>query len=153
MNISDNKVVTIDYTLKDDSGKILDTSKGKKALSYIHGIGSIIPGLEKACEGKTKGDSFSVSINPNEAYGEYNPEMVVAVTKDKFEDQSILEVGMQFQTQTEYGIQIFSVLSIEGNSVKLDGNHPLAGKTLNFDVVVNDIRDATKEELEHKHIH
>lgn len=153
MQISNNKVVTIDYTLKDDNGEILDSSKAKKPLSYIQGIGSIIPGLEKACAGKIKGDSFSVSINPVEAYGEYNPTMVVDVTKDKFDDQSKLEVGMQFQTQTEYGIQMFTVLSISGNDVKLDGNHPLAGKTLHFDVVVNDVREASKEELDHKHIH
>jgi FKBP-type peptidyl-prolyl cis-trans isomerase SlyD len=153
MLISENKVVSIDYTLKNDKGEVLDTSSGRSPLSYIQGKGHIIPGLEKACEGKTTGDSFNVSIEPKEAYGEYSEEMVITLPKSKFDNQTDIKVGMQFQAQTEMGVQVFSVLAVEENDVKLDGNHPLAGATLHFDVKVTDVREATAEELSHGHVH
>jgi FKBP-type peptidyl-prolyl cis-trans isomerase SlyD len=153
MQISENKVVSMDYTLKNDKGEILDTSSGRAPLSYIQGKGHIIPGLEKACEGKTSGDSFNVSIEPKEAYGEYNEEMIITLPKNKFDDVENIKAGMQFQAQTEYGMQVFSVLSVEENDIKLDGNHPLAGQKLHFDVKITDVRDATAEELSHGHVH
>lgn len=153
MKIEKNKVITIDYTLKDDEGTILDTSDGREPLSFIQGLGNIIPGLEKAFEGKNIGDSFSVSIAPDDAYGPYNEQMIFSVPADKFQNKDELKVGMQVQAQTEHGPQILSVIGIEGDEIKLDGNHPLAGMTLNFDIIINDVREATPEELDHGHVH
>jgi FKBP-type peptidyl-prolyl cis-trans isomerase SlyD len=148
MNISANKVVSIDYTLKDDSGATLDSSAGRQPLSYMHGSGQIIVGLEKALEGKTIGDSISVSIKPEEAYGKYDETLLFKVEKDKFQNIDELEVGMRIQAQSQDGVNIFIVKAIEADVVTLDANHPLAGQNLNFDVSIKDVRDASKEELE-----
>jgi FKBP-type peptidyl-prolyl cis-trans isomerase SlyD len=148
MNISDNKVVSIDYTLKDDSGTTLDSSINRQPLTYIHGTGQIIVGLEKALEGKTTGESISVSIKPEEAYGKYDESLIFKVAKDKFQNIEELTVGMRIQAQSQDGMNIFIVKDIEPDIVTLDANHPLAGQNLNFDVSIKDIRDATKEELE-----
>ncbi len=153
MQISKNKVVFIDYTLKDDDGNVIDSSQGREPLPFIQGVGNIIPGLENALEGKAVGDSLQVSIPPAEAYGERNDEMVHAVPRKMFETADDLEVGMQFQTQSEAGMQVVTVVGIEEEDVMVDANHPLAGATLNFDVAVMDIRDASEEELEHGHVH
>ncbi len=154
MQISKHKVATIDYTLTDDSKNVIDTSEGREPLAFIHGTGQIIPGLESALEGASAGDNMSVSISPDQGYGERNEELVMDVPRSNFEGADKLEAGMTFHTQSESGnVQIVTVVDVSDDMVKVDANHPLAGNTLNFDVTVVEVRDATDEELDHGHVH
>jgi FKBP-type peptidyl-prolyl cis-trans isomerase SlyD len=153
MNIQKNAVVTIDYTLTDEKGTILDSSKGEEPLSYLHGNGNIINGLETALEGKSVGEAFQVSIPPEQAYGEWEKEKLMEVEKSQFGKVSDLKVGMQFSASDGENDHLVTVTKIEGKKVTVDSNHPLAGKTLDFDVTVVNVREATKEELSHGHIH
>ena len=152
MQIENRKVVTLDYTLTDESGDVLDTSKGGDPLVYLHGAGNIVPGLEVALNGKDEGDSFKVIVEPPEGYGERDEELLQTVPKDRLGDEK-LEVGMQFQATGPEGPTLLTVVSVQGDQVTLDANHPLAGKTLAFDVTVIAVRDATLEELTHGHVH
>jgi len=154
MKIGSEKVVSIDYTLKDSEGSILDSSEGKEPLSFIYGNGSIIRGLENELEGKEKGDSFSVSVEPKDGYGEYDESMMFEVGKEQFQNSAEIEKGMQVQAQNSEGqVQILTVMDVEEDKVILDANHPLAGKVLHFDVAVTEVREASKEELDHGHVH
>lgn len=153
MQIESNKVVNIHYTLTNEEGEILDSSSGQEPLAYIHGIGNIIPGLEKALEGKTVGDRFKVTIAPADGYGERDNDLIQTVPREAFEGVDEILPGMQFQAQSSEGVQLVTVIDVEDDDVILDGNHPMAGITLNFDVEVADIRDATSEELDHGHVH
>lgn len=152
MQITDKAAVSIHYTLTTPGGEQLDSSIGDEPLLYLHGMGNIIPGLEAALVGKSVGDKFNVSIEPAQAYGEIDPEMVQVVSKRMFEDMD-LEVGMQFHADVSHGSGIITVTEIEGDDVTVDGNHPLAGETLIFDVEVIDVRPATADELAHGHVH
>ena len=153
MKIEKNKVVSIDYKLTGNDGNVIDSSEGGEPLAYIHGNGNIIAGLEEALEGKAKGDALQVSIPPEKGYGVREQSKVVEVSKDKLKGAAEIKPGMQFQAQTPEGAQVFTVASISDSSVTLDANHPLAGATLNFDVTVRDIREATAEEMSHGHVH
>lgn len=153
MQISKNKVVTIDYTLTNNEGKVLDSSQGQDPLAYIHGIGNIIPGLEEALEGKQAGDALTVTVEPEKGYGLRNEELTQTVSRELFQGVEELSVGMQFQADGGHGPQVVTITSIEGDDVTIDGNHPLAGATLNFDVSVVGVRDAEEEELSHGHVH
>jgi len=153
MQVAKNTVVTIDYTLTNNDGEVLDSSKGQEPLAYIHGIGYMIPGLENALEGKSEGDSLKVSIEPRDAYGERDESLVKTVDRALFGGIDKLEPGMQFQAQTPEGVEIVTVTAVNGDEVTVDGNHPLADVTLNFDVRVLGVREATAEELEHGHVH
>jgi FKBP-type peptidyl-prolyl cis-trans isomerase SlyD len=153
MQISAQKVVQIHYTLTNDDGDVLDSSEGQEPLAYIHGQGNIIPGLEDALDGKSVGDKFSVSIAPEEGYGARDEHLIQAVPKSAFEGVDQIEPGMQFHAEAHDGAQLVTVLEVRDDEVILDGNHPMAGITLNFDVEVSDIRDATAEELDHGHVH
>ncbi|MCB1156755.1 MAG: peptidylprolyl isomerase [Leptospiraceae bacterium] len=153
MQISKNKVVTIDYTLKSDEGEILDSSSGREPLAYIQGTSSIIPGLENALEGKVEGDSLQVKVSPTEGYGEYNEAMKHSIPRVQFGDIQDIRPGMQFQAQTEQGFQILTVLEAGESEILVDANHPLAGMNLNFDVTVKGVREATSEEISHGHVH
>jgi len=153
MKITKDLVATIDYTLKDDGGEVLDTSDGGEPLSYIHGNGNLIPGLEKKLEGCGAGDEFSAAFSPEEGYGVYREELKITVGKDKFEDVDDLEVGMNFQAEMEDGVRLCTITAIEGDEVEVNTNHPLAGKTLHFDIAVRDVREASAEELNHGHVH
>lgn len=153
MQIADNTVVTIDYTLKDDAGNILDSSSDGQ-FAYLHGANNIIPGLESALTGKSSGDQVDVTVSPAEGYGEHNDNMVQAVPRDMFDSEQEIQVGMQFHAQSPEGEMIVvTVTDIEGDDITVDGNHPLAGKNLNFDVKVVDVREATSEEIDHGHVH
>jgi FKBP-type peptidyl-prolyl cis-trans isomerase SlyD len=152
MQITDKAAVSIHYTLTTPGGEQLDSSIGEEPLLYLHGMGNIIPGLEAALVGKSVGDKFNVSIEPAQAYGEIDPEMVQVVSKRMFEDMD-LEVGMQFHADVSHGSGIITVTEIDGDDVTVDGNHPLAGETLIFDVEVIDVRPATADELAHGHVH
>ena len=152
MQIANQRVVTIDYTLTDDEGDVLDSSSGQEPLTYLHGSGSIIPGLENALEGKAAGDALKVTIPAAQGYGERDEDLVQAVPRDRFPGGDI-EVGMRFHAQGSEGSQVVTVVAVDDSNVTVDGNHPLAGMTLAFDVKVLEVRDATAEELEHGHIH
>lgn len=154
MQIADNAVVAIDYTLRNEEGEVLDSSEGAQPLAYLHGAANIIPGLEQALAGKRAGDELEVSVEPEDAYGEYSLEMVATLSRNMFEGVDELQVGMQFHASApDGGMQVVTIRDIEGDQVTVDGNHPLAGQRLNFKVKVIDVRAATKEELEHGHAH
>ena len=154
MQIGAKKAVSIDYTLKNDEGEVLDSSEGQSPLVYLHGAGNLIVGLEKALEGKQAGDHVVVSIEPEEAYGEFNPELVATLKRSMFEGVDTLEVGMQFHASApDGGMQVVTVRDVDGDDVVVDGNHPLAGQRLNFDVKVVEVREASADELAHGHIH
>ncbi len=153
MEITADRVVLIHYTLKDDAGAVLDSSAGGKPLAYIQGHGNLVPGLEKALEGKQDGDSLAVSLPPAEGYGIHDPALIQRVPKRSLQGAGELKKGMQFQARTDDGMRLFTVTAIVADMVTLDGNHPLADKTLNFDVQVVSVREATTEELEHGHVH
>jgi FKBP-type peptidyl-prolyl cis-trans isomerase SlyD len=153
MQISARKVVHIHYTLTNDAGDILDTSRDHAPLAYIHGMGNLIPGLENALHGRAAGDHFQVSILPADAYGEHDEELVQAVPRSAFQGVDQIEPGMRFQAQGPEGRQLLTVVGVDDEEVILDGNHPMAGMTLNFDVEITGIRDATEEELDHGHVH
>ena len=153
MQIAKNSVVTIDYTLTDDNGDVVDSSKGGEPLAYIHGIGQIIPGLENALEGKAAGDEVSVSIPPAEGYGDYNEGLIQVVPREMFQGVDTIEPGMQFHAQTNQGFQTITVTQVDGEDITIDGNHPLAGTNLNFEVSIKDVREASAEELDHGHVH
>ena len=153
MQVSNQKVVSIHYTLTDNEGQILDTSNGREPLAYIQGMQNIIPGLESALEGKNTGDKVHVVISPENAYGNRNEELMQAIPRSAFGDVEDIQPGMQFQMETANGPIIITVTKVEGDEVFIDGNHPLAGQELTFDVEIMDVRDATAEEIEHGHVH
>jgi len=153
MQIAQNKVVSIAYTLTDPEGTVIDKASDAEPLAFIQGIGNIIPGLESALEGKAAGDSIQVTIEPKDAYGERDDRLTQVLNKEMFSGVDSVEAGMQFHAQTDQGLSIVTVTDVSGDEVTIDGNHPLAGVTLNFDVNVVDVRDATEDELEHGHVH
>lgn len=152
--IGDKMVVSMHYTLTDDNGNVLDSSEGSDPLSYLHGVGNIIPGLEKALIGKMADDALQVTVAPAEGYGEKIPELMQKVDKAAFQGVENLEPGMAFEAQGENGeVQRVVIAGIDGDEVTVDGNHPLAGVTLIFDVKIVSVRDATEEEISHGHVH
>jgi FKBP-type peptidyl-prolyl cis-trans isomerase SlyD len=153
MTIKENSAVSFHYTLTDDDGQTLDSSAGKDPLAYLHGAGNIIPGLESALEGKAVGDAMVVAVTAAEGYGEVQQELIQEVPRDAFQGVDSIEVGMQFEAQTGQGGSVpVTVTAVTDEVVTVDGNHPLAGKNLNFDVSIEDIREATEEEVEQGHI-
>jgi FKBP-type peptidyl-prolyl cis-trans isomerase SlyD len=153
VTIAKDRVVSIDYTLTNDKGEVLDTSQGRAPLEYLHGAGNLISGLETALAGQSPGDQMNVTVQPAEGYGDRDEGLVANVGREAFQGIEELQVGMRFQADTSQGTRLFTVTEIEGDQVKIDGNHPLAGEVLNFDVTVRDVREATETELEHGHAH
>lgn len=153
MQIAQDTVVRIDYTLRDNDGEVLDTSEGRGPLAYLHGHGNIIPGLEKALEGHETGDELSVTVPPEDGYGDYSEDLVHSVPRDAFEGVDQIEPGMRFQAQSSQGPMIVTVKEVHDEEVVVDGNHVLAGQQLDFSVAVAEVRAATGEELEHGHVH
>jgi FKBP-type peptidyl-prolyl cis-trans isomerase SlyD len=151
--IVDNAVVEFHYKLTDKSGTTLDTSEGREPLAYIQGKQNIVSGLEKQMNGKNVGEKFVANVPAAEAYGPYYDGMVQAVDKDQFDGIDNLQLGMQFQVETEQGAMVVMVKEIQEDKIVLDGNHPLAGIDLTFDVEVVSVRQATEEELAHGHLH
>ena len=137
MQVANNCVVAFHYTLTSDDGVELDSSKGKDPLAYLHGHGGIIPGLERELEGKAAGDNLKVTVEPADAYGEVNPELVQPVPREAFQGVDSIEVGMQFQAQGSNGqVQMVVVKDVSDETVTVDANHPLAGKTITLDVEI-----------------
>ena len=153
MQISEQKVVLLNYEVIDDQGQLVDCSEEGDPLAYIHGADQLVPGLETALEGRSQGDKIKVDVPPDQGYGERTDEGVQTVSRAQFDDDSEIEVGMQFEAQDDEGHQIVTVVSVDGESITLDTNHPLAGKTLHFAVEVLEVRNATAEELDHGHVH
>lgn len=153
MKVAENAVVVIDYTLTDNEGEVIDSSEGAGPLAYLHGMGNIITGLETALLGKEAGDEVKASIEPANAYGERHEDMKQDVPKELFGGIDKIEVGMQFQSETDDGPVMVTVVAIGDEMITVDGNHPLAGVHLNFDVTIREVREASEEELEHGHVH
>ena len=153
MAVALNTVVLIHYTLKNDSGEVLDSSERDSPLAYLHGRGNLIPGLERELEGKQSGDRLQVTIAPADAYGEYDEALVQRVPRSAVQGVKDLQEGMQLHARTDEGVQTLVVTQVDKDSVTLDGNHPLAGQTLHFDVEIAEVRKATEEELAHGHVH
>jgi len=153
MQIAAQKVVTLDYTLTDDDGTVLDQSQDGQ-FTYIHGASNIIPGLENALADKSAGEKVSVRVPPEEGYGVRNESMTQIVSRDMFENVEEIQVGQQFHAQSPDG-QTFTITitAVDGDDITIDGNHPLAGAHLNFDVEIVDVRDATAQEIAHGHVH
>jgi FKBP-type peptidyl-prolyl cis-trans isomerase SlyD len=154
MQIDNQKVVSIDYTLTGPDGKVLDSSSGKEPLVYMHGVGNIIPGLERQLQGKATGDNIKVTIAAADAYGERNEQLVQPVPRQAFQGVQDIRPGMQFQARGPDGqTAMVTVRKVDPNEITIDANHPLAGVPLTFDVTVMDVRDSTAEEREHGHAH
>lgn len=153
MEIADQRVVVMHYTLTNSQGEVLDSSQGNEPLTYLHGAGNIIPGLEKALVGKQAGDKLTVQVQPAEGYGERRAELVQQVPKRAFQGVNDIKPGMSFQAQGQHGPMRVMVTHVVGDMVTVDGNHPLAGEVLNFDVEVAEVRAATAEEMQHGHVH
>lgn len=153
MIVAQDAVVLINYTLKNDAGEVLDKSEAGEPLAYLHGRGNLIPGLEKQIEGKQAGDKLNVSIAPADGYGEHSDDLIQRIPRRSLQGVGNVKVGMQLHAQTEQGVQTFTVTQLIGDMVTIDGNHPLAGQTLHFDVEVAEVREATEEELSHGHVH
>lgn len=149
MPIAPNDVVTIHYTLTDDADKVIDSSSGGEPLAYLHGHGNIIPGLERELAGKSVGERLTVRVPAAEGYGEYDRALVQKVPRRTLKGIANLRVGLRLQA----GHQPVTVTHIAGDMVTLDGNHPLAGQNLKFDVEITAVRPATEEELAHGHVH
>lgn len=170
MQIADKTVVAIDYKLKDENGEIIDQSQAGQPLYYLHGIGQIVPGLEDSLNGKSAGDEFTVTLDPDHAYGHRDPELVRAIPIDMFDEPESLKPGLQFDMPFEMleegddepseneefdeeDFLLFTIIEVKDSEVIADGNHELAGMKLTFDVKVQDVREATPEELDHGHAH
>lgn len=153
MKIASNKVVTIDYTVTTDQGMFVDSSKESEPLSYIQGVGHMIPGLESVLEGKSKGDQVTAVVSPEEGYGKRDESLQGTIPKARFDPSIDLQPGMRFEVPSAAGKQVVTVVGMEGENVIVDGNHPLAGIPLHFDVTVVGVRDATEVEIEHGHLH
>ncbi len=154
MKVANNCVVALHYTLTNDDGVELDSSAGQEPLVYLHGAGNIIPGLESALEGKAQGDDVAVTLQPEDAYGEFNPDLVQLVPHDAFEGIDDVQVGMQFQASGPNGEQLrVTVQELMDDGILVNANHPLAGQVLNFAVNITEVREATSEEIQHGHAH
>jgi len=155
MQIGPRTVAQFHYTLTNDAGETLDSSRGSAPLTYLHGVGQIVPGLEKQMQGKARGDVFKADVPAAEGYGERIDALVQTAPISMFPEDVRPEVapGMQFQAESNMGPVLVTVVAVEGDQVTLDGNHALAGQALHFDVEIVSVRDATVEELSHGHVH
>jgi len=153
MKIEKDKVVQFKYQLKDDNAKMLEASDEKVPMAYLHGHNNLINGLEKALEGKPAGEKFSVTLAPEEAYGERRPDSEQRIPVKHLQGAKKWKKGMIGVVHTEKGRRQVTVLKVGKFMVTVDFNHPFAGKTLTFDVEVVDVRDATGEEIAHGHAH
>lgn len=152
MTISKDSVVTIDYEIKDAGGTVLETADGE-LLSYIQGSGTLAPGLEKALLEKDTGHKMELTLPPEESFGTRDENLIIEVDLKDFDDTEEVTSGLVFHADLDGEVRFYTVLSVDGDTVVVDGNHPFAGKTLIFNVTVTEVRKATEEELEHGHVH
>jgi FKBP-type peptidyl-prolyl cis-trans isomerase SlyD len=153
VSIKKDSVVAFNYTLKEDTGEVIDSSAPGEPLVYLHGHGNIVPGLERELEGKAANDKLHVKVAPADGYGEYSRELVQKVPRRSLKGIANITVGTRLHAQTSEGPRAVTVTAVTGDMVTLDGNHPLAGQTLDFDIEIVEVRDATEEELAHGHVH
>ncbi len=153
MQVAQNAVVSIHYTLTNDQGETLDSSAGGDPLTYLHGNGNLIPGLERELDGKQAGDKLTVKVPAADAYGVYDKSLVQQVPRRSFRGVANVSVGMQFQVPSNAGPRMVTVTNVVGDMVTVDGNHALAGQDLNFAVEITEVREATEEEIAHGHVH
>ena len=153
MLIGANSVVSIHYQLTNNAGELLDASADDAPLTYLHGAGNIIPGLEKELVGKSAGAELTVTVAPEEAYGLRHDHLVQQVPREAFPDPDQLEVGMRFNAESDQGMLSVVLTEVGTDNVTVDANHPLAGETLHFAVRIEEVRAATEEELAHGHAH
>lgn len=151
MKVTARMAVSIDYTLTDDSGAVLDSSTGREPLTYLHGADNIVTGLERALEGKDVDDAVDVVVPPAEGYGERDEGLIRNVAVRKLEGR--VAAGQWVRMRGEHGVSMALVTAVRSDYAVVDTNHPLAGKTLHFQVKITAIRDATEEELAHGHVH
>jgi len=149
MKISANKAVSIHYTLTRPGGDIIESSRDGDALTYIHGTEALVPGLEKEMEGKSSGDRVSVSVKPEEGYGLRSDELIQSIPRSIFHFDGEIEPGMRFQADTGNGIELVTVIQVTEENIIVDANHPMAGETLNFDVDIIAVREASEKEPAH----
>ncbi|MCE2945032.1 MAG: peptidylprolyl isomerase [Lysobacteraceae bacterium] len=153
MQIAERTVASFHYTLTSPDGQVIDSSRGRDPLPYLHGVGHIVPGLEKAMVGRVAGDTFQIVVPASEGYGEHNPEMMQAVPRAAFPAGIDIEPGMQFEAQGPMGPITVVVKAVDAEAVTIDANHPLAGMPLHFDIEVVEVREASVEEVLHGHVH
>jgi FKBP-type peptidyl-prolyl cis-trans isomerase SlyD len=153
LSIKKDSVVTFNYTLKDDANEVIDSSAEGEPLAYLQGYGNLVPGLERELEGKNAGDKLTVKVPAADGYGEHSKELIQKVPRRALKGIAKITVGMRLHAQTEQGPRPVTVTAVTGDMITIDGNHPLAGKNLNFDIEIVDVRDATEEELAHGHVH
>ncbi len=154
MAIAPNKVVTMNFTLKDDEGNILDTTESDGPFSYLSGNNMVLPKLEEAVSGMLIGTKKNIKLTAADGYGNYNEQIVQVVGRENFPQDFELEVGMSYMASSPEGAQMpFVITEVRDEDVTIDFNHPLAGKNLNFDIELLDVREATAEELSHGHVH
>jgi FKBP-type peptidyl-prolyl cis-trans isomerase SlyD len=153
MKIERGRVVRMHYTLRDENGTTIESSGGREPLAYLHGYGHLISGLEKALDGESAGLKTTVTVGPRDAYGEKDPQAVIRAAREDFPEGLTLTPGVEVQAETPDGPITFTVVSVEEKEAVLDANHPLAGKTLTFDVEVVEVRPATADEIAHGHVH
>lgn len=153
MQIADNTVASFHYTLTNDAGEVVDSSRGREPLTYLQGAGNIVPGLEMAMSGRRPGDTFQVKVAPEEGYGVRHEQLVQEVPRAAFQGVDEIEPGMSFQANTPQGSHSVTVTRVTPDTVTVDGNHPLAGQTLHFAIEVTEVRAATSEEIAHGHVH
>lgn len=153
MKIESRKVVSFHYTLTNGRGEQIESTREREPMSYLHGAGNIIPGLEKAMEGRAEGDSFSVTVEPAEAYGERREDKIQRIPSKHLRRAGRLQPGQAVVLQTRQGPLQVTVVKVGRFNVDVDTNHPLAGETLTFDVEITGVRDATGEEVSHGHVH
>jgi FKBP-type peptidyl-prolyl cis-trans isomerase SlyD len=153
MKIENQKVVGIEYTLKDKAGAVIDTNAGGDPLFFIQGMGTIVPGLEIALNGRGLGESFDVEVKAVDGYGEYDPERKRGIPRASVPQLKDVKPGMMLQASGPEGNSVVTVAEVTDTEIVIDGNHPMAGKDLFFSIRVAEIRNATGEELAHGHIH
>lgn len=153
MKITKDHAVSFDYELRNSRNELIDNSDDSGPLAYLHGYASIIPGLEKALEGKAAGDEIEAVVPPVEAYGMRDERRMGQVDRSIFPEGADIKPGMRFRATSEHGTDNVVVVAVDGNTITVDANHPLAGETLTFKVTVRDVRPATEEEIAHGHVH
>ncbi len=153
MKIAPNKVVVMHYAVSDSEDTLIDSSYDHSPLAIIHGTGYLIPGLEDALIDHVVGDKFEVEVPSDKAYGERHDGFVQTIAKEMFAEIEDLAVGSQLRATTDEGEQTVIVIDVTDDEITVDGNHPLAGIDLKFDVEILEIRDATEDELAHGHVH
>ncbi|WP_396588821.1 peptidylprolyl isomerase [Bermanella sp. R86510] len=154
MTIENNKVVTIDFTVKNaDTDEVIESSVGAEPLLYLHGHNNLVPGLENALTGKSVGEAYEVTVTPEEGYGVHDESLIQEVPREMFQGVDEINVGMEFTADGPQGPVVVEVTKVDDKTVTVDANHPLASVTLAFSGEVKEVRDATAEELEHGHVH